>query len=244
MKSFTGPGSTPSRRAFWDQVTAAVNASRKIAGRHDTVSEHPGMGTLINVDDTSARRGSGGGGAIGACCVGDTCIVTTEENCMDLEGTYQGDGTDCDPNPCVECNCICEVDPGTPIPCHVSGTITLNCDCDEFCGVSSHIELVNDDLNGTGCDCFISFVYDFDCDEACTPCHIVGGITVSYDYDASQWNMFINYSYSNSPFVVLCGFTVTIPFFYGGGGPLTIDQDVPNGIPSESCISHVNLTIT
>ncbi len=56
MKSFTGPGSTPSRRRFWDQVTAAVNASRKIAGRHVTVSEHEGKGTLVNVDDTSLRR--------------------------------------------------------------------------------------------------------------------------------------------------------------------------------------------
>ncbi len=60
MKSFTGPGSTPSRRRFWDQVTASVNASRKIPGRHVTVSEHPGKGTLINVDDTSARRAAGG----------------------------------------------------------------------------------------------------------------------------------------------------------------------------------------
>ncbi len=64
MKFFTGPGSTPSRRRFWDCVTAAVNASRKIAGRHVTVSEHEGKGTMINVDDTSARRPSGGGGGI------------------------------------------------------------------------------------------------------------------------------------------------------------------------------------
>ncbi len=62
MKSFTGPGSTPSRRRFWDQVTETVNASRKIGGRHVTVSEHEGKGTLINVADTSARRAGGGGG--------------------------------------------------------------------------------------------------------------------------------------------------------------------------------------
>jgi len=33
----------------------------------------------------------------GACCVGSVCSITTEANC---QGTYQGDGTDCDPNPC------------------------------------------------------------------------------------------------------------------------------------------------
>ncbi len=60
IKPFTGPGSTPSRRRFWDKVTDTVNASRKIAGRYVTVSEHKGKGTLINVADTSARRAVGG----------------------------------------------------------------------------------------------------------------------------------------------------------------------------------------
>ena len=60
MKPFAGPGSTPSRRRFWDQVTDAVNASRKIAGQFVTVDEHPGMGTVVNVDDTSSRRPAGG----------------------------------------------------------------------------------------------------------------------------------------------------------------------------------------
>ncbi len=59
IKPFSGAGSTPSRRRFWDEVTQAVNASRKIAGRHVTVSEHEGKGTLINVADTSARRAVG-----------------------------------------------------------------------------------------------------------------------------------------------------------------------------------------
>src|SRR6185436_9319202 len=34
----------------------------------------------------------------GACCDGEDCSITTEEAC---EGEYQGDGTDCDPNPCI-----------------------------------------------------------------------------------------------------------------------------------------------
>ncbi len=63
MKSFTGPGSTPSRRRFWDQVTDSVNASRKIAGRFVTVDEYPGKGSVINVPDSNRGRGGGGGGA-------------------------------------------------------------------------------------------------------------------------------------------------------------------------------------
>ncbi len=51
LKPFTGPGSTPSRRRFWDKVTQAVIASQKVAGRFVTVDEHPGKGTVINVAD-------------------------------------------------------------------------------------------------------------------------------------------------------------------------------------------------
>ena len=39
----------------------------------------------------------------GACCDGEDCTITTEEDCA---GTYQGDGTVCDPNPCIPaCTC-------------------------------------------------------------------------------------------------------------------------------------------
>ncbi len=60
LKPFTGPGSTPSRRRFWDNVTKAVIASQKLAGRFVTIDEHPGKGTIVNVADTSARRTHGG----------------------------------------------------------------------------------------------------------------------------------------------------------------------------------------
>ncbi len=129
MKSFTGPGSTPSRRRFWDQVTEAVNASRKIAGRHVTVSEHEGKGTLINVDDTSARRGGGGGIILGACCYNDgTCDDLTESDCTDAGGNWQGPDTTCDddPNPCVGACCEGEegttcVNDSTPDSCAADG---------------------------------------------------------------------------------------------------------------------------
>jgi hypothetical protein len=37
----------------------------------------------------------------GACCIDGVCSITTEQSCIDSGGTYQGDGTDCDPNPCA-----------------------------------------------------------------------------------------------------------------------------------------------
>jgi hypothetical protein len=36
----------------------------------------------------------------GACCVGEVCSITTEEECVALDGVYQGDGVDCAPNTC------------------------------------------------------------------------------------------------------------------------------------------------
>ncbi len=100
LKPFTGSGSTPSRRRFWDKVTQAVIASQKVAGRFVTVDEHPGKGTVINVNDTSSRRPTPPP-TTGACCDDEgNCTITTEAGC---EGTFQGVGTVCDPNPCVTC---------------------------------------------------------------------------------------------------------------------------------------------
>ncbi len=40
---------------------------------------------------------------MGACCLVDqgVCVVMTEADCVGQSGEYQGDDTDCDPNPCV-----------------------------------------------------------------------------------------------------------------------------------------------
>ncbi len=71
LAPFKGPGSTPSRRRFWDEVTNAVNASQKVAGRFVTVDEFPGKGSVINVADTSVRRSG-----VLNCPSGDTITVT------------------------------------------------------------------------------------------------------------------------------------------------------------------------
>ncbi len=46
----------------------------------------------------------GGSRTTGACCADDgSCTITTEAEC---DGTYQGNGTVCDPNPCIGSCCI------------------------------------------------------------------------------------------------------------------------------------------
>ncbi len=108
LDSFTGPGSTPSRKRFWDKVTALVNASQKRAGRHVSVEEYIAKGTLISVpgDASGLRRPST---STGACCFDDeTCDDLTEAACNDAGGNWQGLGTTCadDPNPCLGA-CLC-----------------------------------------------------------------------------------------------------------------------------------------
>ncbi|MBN2559939.1 MAG: hypothetical protein JXQ75_03290 [Phycisphaerae bacterium] len=43
----------------------------------------------------------------GACCVGEVCSIETEEDCLTATGEYQGDGTDCDPDPCADYESAC-----------------------------------------------------------------------------------------------------------------------------------------
>ncbi len=184
LKSFKGPGSTPSRRRFWDQVTQAVIASQKVAGRHVTVDEHQGMGTVINVDDSSGRRGSPA--PIGACCYNDgTCDDLTEADCNDAGGHWQGSGTTCEGTDCtgggigaccigdmctitVAVECAGTFHPAItcdPNPCE--GPATARC-ClpDQSCE-----DLTEDDCTTAGG----TFIPGTTCDDsACTCCIIIG----------------------------------------------------------------------
>lgn len=44
----------------------------------------------------------------GACCIGDECQVVEEDLCIAEGGSYFGDGTDCDPNPCAPLGACCD----------------------------------------------------------------------------------------------------------------------------------------
>lgn len=59
----------------------------------------------------------------GACCLdGGVCVETDASTCAGLGGSYQGDGTDCDPNPCPQPTGACCLGDGTCI-------ITTHDDC-------------------------------------------------------------------------------------------------------------------
>lgn len=102
------PGTTQIRKAFWDEVYDFVSGQRKLAGKNVSVDEFDGYGSIISVNP---QRG-GSGVAIGACCREDVCTIETQASCESDGGVYQGDNTDCDPNPCVGV-CPCQ-------PTHVS----------------------------------------------------------------------------------------------------------------------------
>lgn len=44
----------------------------------------------------------------GACCYGDgECVITTQSDCVDSNGAFQGEGISCDPNPCPQPDGAC-----------------------------------------------------------------------------------------------------------------------------------------
>ncbi len=137
LKPFTGPGSTPSRRRFWDQVTEAVIASQKVAGHNVTTDEHEGMGTFVNVEDSNSRRTKAPpapptpSGKTGACCFSDVCEVRTQSECEDADGVYMGDGVPCDPNPC--CTTCGPLFVGPPCSVIFGEYWTIQ-NCDNTCG--------------------------------------------------------------------------------------------------------------
>jgi len=50
---------------------------------------------------------------VGACCQGETCTLETPADCTTLGGVYNGDGTTCAPNPCIDPIGACCADAGT-----------------------------------------------------------------------------------------------------------------------------------
>ncbi len=82
----------------------------------------------------------------GACCLADRCQPATQQSCVNkVGGSYEGDGTSCDPNPCRcedsrECGDqdACTVNICTPVgTCEVQSLCPEEVECDP----------------GGGCDC-------------------------------------------------------------------------------------------
>ncbi|MBD3235516.1 MAG: hypothetical protein GF330_02295 [Candidatus Eisenbacteria bacterium] len=60
------------------------------------------------------------------CCVGEDCVLTTEQECADMQGEWHPEWDSCDPNPCVERHVCCVGE-----ECY----ITTEADCTELQGV-------------------------------------------------------------------------------------------------------------
>lgn len=78
----------------------------------------------------------------GACCISGDCSILSESDCSIAGGTYQGDNTDCDPNPCPSPCSFCN------LPGHVQGEISFSgvfsCEDDTECTVTGSASLDND----------------------------------------------------------------------------------------------------
>lgn len=119
----------PKWERWLSAVRDAIISAQPSKGRHVTVDEQPGQGTIVNVDDTSTRRPTNQG--LGACCYDDgTCDDLTESDCTDAGGNWQGPDTTCDddPNPCRGACCEGEdgttcIDDSTPDSCAADGGI-------------------------------------------------------------------------------------------------------------------------
>ena len=61
---------------------------------------------MIVVVSHVAARAAVAGGAVGACCSGDTCQLASFDTCFINGGVYQGDGTTCDGNPCDDIDAL------------------------------------------------------------------------------------------------------------------------------------------
>jgi hypothetical protein len=118
-------------------------------------------------------------GVTGACCVGTDCTIQTEEDCTGMGGTYQGNNTTCDPNPCgVCCTCFGTCLELSQDECDGIGGVFVSGSCPDACcqNTVSHVEATlrisgSSTFNCSGFeinttfDCTYTFSGDFDpCD--------------------------------------------------------------------------------
>lgn len=91
IERFTGPGSTPSRRRFWDDAMSVVHASRKLPGTNVKVLEDP-TGSVISVPDSRKKGG-------GAAC---NCPLPDEDCPHSIGISIKFDDTDIDEDDFLE----------------------------------------------------------------------------------------------------------------------------------------------
>ena len=74
LEAIPKDGTTLTRKAFWDKVAEAVNASQKRPGKNISVDVHDGYGSVINVNPQ--RQGSGSPPPPSICATNETLCVT------------------------------------------------------------------------------------------------------------------------------------------------------------------------
>jgi hypothetical protein len=103
----------------------------------------------------------------GACCgEEESCTITTEDDC---DGIYKGDGSTCEPNPCIVTGACCDDEgactitteegctgtfKGVGVACDPNPCLTgACCDSDGTCTVSTREECKSGNYKGNGTDC-------------------------------------------------------------------------------------------
>ncbi len=89
-----------------------------------------------NCCDCPSRTGPCDDCGGGACCVYGVCSILSQDDCNTASGHYFGDGTDCDPDPCIHIGCclqgeLCQT--FTSIQCASVGGIFVGDPRGTFC---------------------------------------------------------------------------------------------------------------
>lgn len=154
---FSGPFKWSALRQQLLSLREDIQSIQKVAGRNVTVDEHRGKGMVIN----ARRDRAAAGAATGACCVGSDCSIQTADDCAAMGGTYQGDDTTCESNPCCPTTDV-------TITCSFSGVNP----CCRFTVVEGWLQY---DLSSFG-----SFSLPFDEDSGCWNLIIPGGLVAMH----------------------------------------------------------------
>jgi len=127
-----------------------VNSSGKVLLRD---------GKVATSDSTSCCCTTTG---TGACCVGEDCSILSEADCTTAGGTYHGDDTVCDPNPCLPACCTIQSIrlQGSivgSVDCSPCDSLSFNCPFDhtwtapdDFDGISCNVSVSENDIDASG----------------------------------------------------------------------------------------------